>query len=95
MLRTQKRVQSEVEADLKLASLLVLGQVTVRLEGGVGRQPHILEVLLGNGLLPEGQPGDCLVMPHLLPLLSRVGVLGDGLLLACMDTTHLAHHEGD
>ena len=70
-------------AHLQLAGLLILGQIAVGLEGGVGGQPDILEVLLADGVLPVGQPGDCLVMPHLCPLLPWVGVLWHRLPLAC------------
>ena len=62
---------------LELAGLLILGQITVRLEGGVGSQPDILEVLLTDWVLPVGQPCDCLVVPYLRPLLTGVGVLRD------------------
>ena len=68
---------------LELASLLILGQVAVRLEDGVGSQPDILEVFLADWVLPVGQPCDSLVMPHLCPLLAGVGVLRNRLPLAC------------
>ena len=54
---------------LELARLLVLGEVGLRFEGGVGGEPDVLEVLLRDGVLPERQPRHRAVVPHLLPLL--------------------------
>lgn len=82
-MRESLAVVGIVFAYLELASLLILGQVAVRLEGGVGGEPDILEVLLADWVLPVGQPCDCLVMPYLRPLLAGVGVLRNRLPLAC------------
>lgn len=51
--------------DLELACLLVLGQVAVRLEQGVGGQPDVLVVLGADGVLPVGQPRHRVVVPDL------------------------------
>lgn len=40
-----------VDVVLQLACLLVLGQIALRLECAVGRQPHVLEAALGNRIL--------------------------------------------
>mmetsp|Transcript_17620 Transcript_17620/g.49139 ORF Transcript_17620/g.49139 Transcript_17620/m.49139 type:complete len:302 (-) Transcript_17620:884-1789(-) len=69
----------------ELAGLLVLGHVTLCLEGGSGPQEHILEVLMADGVAPVGQPGYSVVMPHLFPALAWVGVLWDGLPLPYVD----------
>mmetsp|Transcript_40222 Transcript_40222/g.101178 ORF Transcript_40222/g.101178 Transcript_40222/m.101178 type:complete len:353 (+) Transcript_40222:799-1857(+) len=61
-----------VHVILQLARLLVLCDVGTGLEGAGGRQPHILELRLVDGVLPEGKPRDRVIVAHLLPALPGV-----------------------
>ena len=68
----------EISANLELARLLVLLLISAGLEGRVGGQPYILVLVVADGFLPEGQPGDRAVMADLLPLLALIRVFWNG-----------------